>query len=55
MVEKELSTEKKHYSTPELRELGTVTDLTQVGFTRLGDDCKGGSVYADPQSPECTT
>ena len=31
------------YSTPSLREWGTVTDLTQTGLTNPGADGKSGS------------
>jgi hypothetical protein len=33
----------KDYTTPEIRSLGTVTDLTQTGQTNPGDDGKSGS------------
>lgn len=35
--------QKKDYSAPEIRELGSVTDLTQTGLTQPSDDGKGGS------------
>jgi hypothetical protein len=35
--------EKKDYNTPELRELGSVTELTQTGKTQPGSDTKAGS------------
>ncbi|HUP01092.1 MAG TPA: hypothetical protein VM737_06180 [Gemmatimonadota bacterium] len=34
---------KKTYQTPEIKEWGSVTDLTATGLTRPGDDDKGGS------------
>ena len=35
--------EKKPYAEPELTEWGTVTELTQTGLTRPGNDAKSGS------------
>ena len=34
---------KKRYEKPQVREWGTVADLTATGQTQAGDDCKGGS------------
>ena len=34
---------KKPYTSPELKQWGTVVDLTQTGLTRPGDDFKQGS------------
>ena len=34
---------RKDYSRPELKNWGTVADLTQTGLTRPGDDVKSGS------------
>jgi hypothetical protein len=36
---------KKTYEHPKLEELGKIVDLTQVGFTRPGNDLFGGSVF----------
>jgi hypothetical protein len=33
----------KDYKEPEIRDLGTVTDLTKTGLTNPGGDAKGGS------------
>lgn len=33
----------KDYKEPEIRDLGTVTDLTQTGLTQGGGDAKSGS------------
>lgn len=33
----------KEYSTPQIRPLGSVTDLTQTGLTHPGNDTKEGS------------
>lgn len=33
------------YSAPELREWGTITELTAVGQTHPGGDTMGGSVF----------
>jgi hypothetical protein len=35
--------EKKDYRTPEIRDWGTVTDVTQTGRTNPGGDGKTGS------------
>lgn len=35
--------QKKDYNAPEIRELGSVTDLTQTGNTQAGGDGKTGS------------
>lgn len=35
--------QKKDYNAPEIRDLGSVTDLTQTGNTQPGTDGKGGS------------
>lgn len=35
--------DKKEYTTPDLVEHGSVTDLTQTGLTNPGDDGKSGS------------
>lgn len=35
--------QKKDYNAPEIRDLGSVTDLTQTGNTHPGTDGKGGS------------
>jgi len=40
---------KKEYSRPELKNWGTVADLTQTGLTRPGDDAKSGSVLSQGQ------
>ncbi|MGI8876336.1 MAG: lasso RiPP family leader peptide-containing protein [Egibacteraceae bacterium] len=37
---------KKPYEAPALRSWGTVTDLTQTGLTRPGNDLKQGSVMS---------
>jgi hypothetical protein len=34
---------REEYQEPELEEWGTVTDLTQTGLTRPGNDNKSGS------------
>ena len=34
---------QKEYSRPELKNWGTVADLTQTGLTRPGADAKSGS------------
>ncbi len=36
--------DKKAYTSPELREWGTIKDLTQTGKTREGGDAKTGSI-----------
>lgn len=35
--------EKKQYKKPQIREWGTVADLTATGLTHPGDDAKEGS------------
>ena len=35
---------KQPYRAPVIEDWGTVTDLTGIGFTHPGADCKGGSV-----------
>ncbi len=34
---------KKAYTAPELKDFGKVTEVTQTGLTRAGDDAKNGS------------
>lgn len=34
---------RKAYTTPELKDFGKVSDLTQTGLTNPGQDGKGGS------------
>ncbi len=38
-----MNSQKKAYTPPELKEWGTVADLTQNGGTNPGTDGKGGS------------
>lgn len=38
-----MNEQPKDYKAPQIRDLGTVTDLTQTGLTRPGDDAKSGS------------
>jgi hypothetical protein len=38
-----MSDQKKDYAKPELKELGSVAELTQTGQTMPGMDGKGGS------------
>jgi hypothetical protein len=35
---------KQEYTTPEIRDWGTVSQLTQTGLTQPGGDAKSGSV-----------
>ena len=37
-------TKKRPYQKPDLKTWGTIADLTQVGMTNPGTDCKNGSV-----------
>lgn len=37
---------KKPYRTPEIKDWGTVVDLTATGRTREGQDAKGGSAMS---------
>lgn len=39
--------EKKTYRKPEIREWGTVSDLTATGETNPGDDSKDGSAASE--------
>lgn len=39
--------DKQGYSSPELTEHGSLTDLTQTGRTRPGNDIKGGSAASN--------
>ncbi len=38
--------QKKPYETPEIKEWGSVADLTATGLTRPGGDLKAGSVLS---------
>lgn len=38
-----MTEQQKDYKAPEIRDLGSVTELTQTGLTRPGDDTKSGS------------
>lgn len=39
-----MSEQQKDYKAPEIRELGSVTELTQTGQTKPGQDVKSGSM-----------
>ena len=39
----------KEYKAPEIRDLGTVTELTQTGKTMPGEDGKSGSAASKGQ------
>ena len=39
-----MNTTKKPYQAPTLQAWGSIVGLTQVGLTRPGNDCFGGSV-----------
>ncbi len=44
---------KKAYQAPKLQSWGSVVELTQVGLTRPGEDCFGGSVHPPGHDDGC--